>query len=175
MFTIKTTYDLKALTIMARVLRKTLRKGHSILTRIVTSALIAALLFIVVGYFLIGEVAENLFMLAFDVGIIVLLLLIMLMEDTLNGWIAGKQMLPGGRDRKPTFEADNYIITAAAVTSTFTYGQIMAICETEEYIVFFLSKKHGQIFNKRGLQDGDWQDFRAFIMERTGKPIQNIK
>ena len=99
----------------------------------------------------------------------------MLMEDTLNGWIAGKQMLPGGRDGKTTFEADNYIITTAAVTSTFTYGQIMAICETEEYIVFFLSKKHGQIFNKRGLQDGDWQDFRAFIMERTGKPIQNIK
>ncbi len=175
MFTVKTTYDLKTLTVMARALRKTLRKGHSILTRIITSAFIAALLFIVVGYFLIGEVGENLFMLAFDVGTIVMLLLIMLMEDTLNGWIAGKQMLPGGRDGETTFEADTYTTTTAAVTSTWTYGQIMAICETEEYFVFFLSKKHGQIFNKKGLQDGDWQDFRAFIMERTGKPIQNIK
>ena len=175
MFTVKTTYDLKTLTVMARALRKTLRKGHSILTRIITSAFIAALLFIVVGYFLIGEVGENLFMLAFDVGTIVMLLLIMLMEDTLNGWIAGKQMLPGGRDGETTFEADTYTTTTAAVTSTWTYGQIMAICETEEYFVFLLSKKHGQIFNKKGLQDGDWQDFRAFIMERTGKPIQNIK
>lgn len=175
MFTAKTTYDLKALTIMARALRKTLQKGHSILTRIVTSAFIAALLFIVVGYFLIGEVGENLFMLAFDVGIIVLLLLIMLMEDTLNGWIASKQMLLGARDGETTFEADSYTTTTAAVTSTWTYGQIVAVCETEEYIVFFLSKKHGQIFSRKGLQDGDWQDFRNFIMEKTGKTIQYIK
>ena len=160
---------------MAHALRKTLRKGHSILTRIITSAFIAALLFIVVGYFLIGEVAENLFTLAFDVGIIVLLLSIMLMEDTLSGWIAGKQTLPGGRDGKTTFEADSYTTTTAAVTSTFTYGQIMAVCETEEYIVFFLSKKHGQIFSRKGLQDGDWQDFRDFVIEKTGKPIQYIK
>ena len=89
------------------------------------------------GYFLIGEVAENLLMLAFDVGIIVLLLLIMLMEDTLNGWIAGKQTLPGAGDGETTFAADSYTTTTAAVTSTWTYGQIMAICETEEYIVFF--------------------------------------
>lgn len=175
MFTVKTTYDLEALTVMARALRKTLRKGHSILTRIVTSAFIAALLFVVIGFFLIGEADENLAVLAFDVGVIVLLLLIMLKEDLLNGWIAGKQMLLGARDGETTFEADSYTITTAAVTSTWTYGQIMSICETEEYIVFFLSKKHGQIFNKRGLQDGDWQDFRNFIMEKTGKPIQNIK
>lgn len=76
-------------------------------------------------------------LLAFDVGIMVLLLLIMLMEDTLNGWIAGKQTLPGARDGEATFGTDSYTITTAAVTSTFTYGQIMAICKTEEDIVFF--------------------------------------
>lgn len=175
MFTVKTTYDLKALTIMARALRKTLRKGRSIFNRIFTCAVIAALLFIVVGHFLIGEAGENMVLLAFDVGIMVLLLLIMLMEDTLSGWIAGKQTLPGARDGEATFETDSYTIITAAVTSTFTYGQIMAICETEEYIVFFLSKKHGQIFSRKGLKDGDWQDFRAFIMEKTGKSIQYIK
>ena len=175
MFTVKTTYDLKALTIMARALRKTLRKGRSIFNRIFAFAVIVALLFIVVGYFLIGEVAENLSTLAFDVGIIVLLLLIMLMEDTLSGWIAGKQMPPVARDGETTFEADSYTTTTAAVTSTWTYGQIVAVCETEEYIVFFLSKKHGQIFSRKGLQDGNWQDFRNFIMEKTGKTIQYIK
>lgn len=175
MFTVKTTYDLKALTIMARALRKTLRKGHSILTHIVTSAFIAALLFIVVGYFLIGEAGENLLMLAFDVAIIVLLLLIMLMEDTLNGWIAGKQTLPRARDGETTFEADSYTTTTTAVTSTFTYGQILSICETEEYFVFFLSKKHGQIFDKNGFQDGDVRNFRRFIMDKTGKTILLIK
>lgn len=175
MFTVKTTCDLKALTIMARALHKTLRKGHSILTRIVTSAFIAALLFIVVGFFLIGEAGENMVMLAFDVGIIVLLFLIMLMEDTLNGWIAGKQMLPGAREVETIFEAGSFTATTAAVKSTWTYGQIVSICETEEYFVFFLSKKHGQIFDKNGFQDGDVRNFRRFIMDKTGKTILLIK
>lgn len=175
MFTVKTICNLKALTIMARALRKTLRKGHSIFTRIVTSAFIAALLFIVIGYFLIGEAGDNLVMLAFDVGIIVLLFLIMLMEDTLNGWIAGKQMLPGAREVETVFEADSYTATTAVVKSTFTYEQIISICETKEYIVFFLSKKHSQIYDKKGFQDGNLQDFRLFITEKTGKAIQHIK
>ncbi len=175
MFTVKTTYDLKALTIMSRALRKTLRKGHNILTRIFTSAVIAALLFIVVGFFLIGEAGENMVMLAFDVGVIVLLFLIMLMEDTLNGWIAGKQMLPGAREVETIFEAGSFTATTAAVKSTWTYGQIVSICETEEYFVFFLSKKHGQIFDKNGFQDGDVRNFRRFIMDKTGKTILLIK
>lgn len=175
MFTVKTTCDLKALTIMVRALRKTLRKGHSILTRIFTSAFIAALLFIVVGFFLIGEAGENMVMLAFDVGVIVLLFLIMLMEDTLNGWIAGKQMLLGARDVETVFDADSFTATTAAVKSTWTYGQIVSICESEEYFLFFLSKKHGQIYNKKGFQDGDLQDFQRFITEKTGKAIQHIK
>ena len=99
----------------------------------------------------------------------------MLTEDTLNGWIAGKQMLPGAREVETVFEADSFTATTAAVKSTWTYGQILSICETEEYFVFFLSKKHGQIFDKNGFQDGDVRNFRRFIMDKTGKTILLIK
>ena len=98
MFTIQTTYNQKALTVMARALRKTLRKRHSILTRIFTSALIAVFILFVASYFLIGEAGENIFTLTCYIVTIVLLTLIILMEDNLNGWIAGKQMIPNAKE-----------------------------------------------------------------------------
>lgn len=175
MFTIQTTYNQKALTVMACALRKTLRKRHSILTRIFTSALIAVFILFVASYFLIGEAGENIFTLAFYIGTIVILSLIMLMEDNLNGWIAGKQMLPNAKEAQTFFEADNYTNATAAIKSACTYEQIKVICETKGYIVFFLSKKHGQVFDKKGFQNGDLQSFRTFIMDKTGKAIQYIK
>lgn len=175
MFTTKSSYNLKSLTVMARALRKTLRRGRSIATRIFTAAVISALLFIVVGLFLIGEVSENIGMLAVDVGIIVFLVLTMLLEDVLNGWTAERQTMPNARDAEVVFNSDDYTVTTAVTQSTLTYKQIVSICETKEYIIFFLSKKHGQIFEKSGFQNCDLQDFRAFIMDKTGKAIQYIK
>lgn len=175
MFMIQTTCNRKALTAMARALRKTLGKRHSILTRIFISVLIAAFILIVASYFLIGEAGENIFALAFYIGTIVILSLIMLMEDTLNGWIAEKQMLPNTGEIQTVFETVNYTNATAAVKSIFTYEQIKVICETKEYMIFFLSKKHGQIFDKKGFQNGDLQSFRTFIMDKTGKAIQYIK
>lgn len=175
MFTITTTYNLKAFTVLARTLRKTLRKGRSIATRIFTLAMIAVLLFIVVGSFLIGEAKENIGSLAVDFGIAVFLVLTMLLEDVLNGWLTERQMLPNGRESEAIFGPDEYTILTANAKSTWTYPHILSICETKEYIVFFLSKKHGQIFEKAGFQSGDLQDFRIFIMEETGKGIQYVQ
>ena len=174
MFIFKTTYNQEALAVMARTLRKTLRKRHSILTRIFISVLIAIFLFVVVNYFLIGEAGENIFTLVCYIGTIIILFLIILMEDNLNGWIAGKQMPPNTKEALTFFEEDTYTNATAAVKSMFTYEQIKVICETKEYIVFFLSKKHGQIFDKKGFQNGDLQNFRIFIREKTGKAIQYI-
>lgn len=98
MFTLQTTYNQKALTVMAHALRKTLRKRHSILTRIFISALIAVFILFVASYFLIGEAGENIFTLTCYIVTIVLLTLIILMEDNLNGWIAGKQMIPNAKE-----------------------------------------------------------------------------
>lgn len=175
MFTIQTTCNQKALTVMARALRKTLRKRHSILTRIFTSVLIAVFILIVASYFLIGEAGEKIFTLACYIVTIVLLALIIFMEDNLNGWIAGKQALPNAREVQTIFEADSYTNVTAAVKSVFTYKQIKVICETKEYIVFFLSKKHGQVFDKKGFQSGDLHSFRTFIIDKTGKNFQYIK
>lgn len=175
MYTIKTTYNLKSLTVLARTLRKTLRKGRSIATRIFTSAVIAALLFIVAVFFMIGEAGENIVMLAFDVGIIVVLFLTMQLEDVLNGWITERQMLPNGRESEAIFGPDEYTITTANAKSIWTYQHIISICETKEYITFFLSTKHGQIFEKGGFQGRNLQEFRAFIMKKSGKAIQYTK
>ena len=172
MYKIKTTYNLKAFTVLARTLRQTLRKGKSIATRIFTSAVIAALLFIVVGFFLIGEVKENIGVLAFDVGVIVVLVLTMLLEDVLNAWITESQLLPNARESEAVFGPDEYTITTADAKSTWTYQHVISICETKEYIIFFLSTKHGQIFEKGGFRGGNLQAFRTFIMKKTGKVIQ---
>lgn len=175
MFIIKTNCNQKALAAMARALRKTLQKRSNILTRIFVSVLIAVILLIIVDDFLMGTALENIFVLMGNSTIVVFLFLILLLEDRLNGWIAGKQILPNAKEVESIFEEDGYTNVTAAVTSTFAYSQIQAVCEMEGYFVFFLSKKHGQVFDKKGFQEGDLQGFRTFIEEKTGKVIQYIR
>lgn len=164
---IRTKYDLPALTAMARGLRKTVRRRRSRITRIF------GLLVVALGLFL------GLITLRLDppevgwpsVIVSVLLAAVMLTEDRVNGFFAKNKVLPGTEDVLIRFDPEEYTSYTQVGESKWHYGNIQAIAEGERYLVLALSKRHAQAFDKQGFIQGDIEQLRALLTEKTGLPI----
>ena len=74
----------------------------------------------------------------------------LLFEDRINGALGLRLVLPDTR-------------------------QIQAVCETEDYFLLLLSRRHGQIYSKAGFTQGTLEAFRTFIAEKTGLPVPYIQ
>ena len=106
---------------------------------------------------------------------LLVVILVSLFEDRLNAWFARKRLLPGTEHAVATFEEDGYVSATGVTESRFSYAQIVAVAETARYFVFALSSHHTQAYDKRTIRGGSVEDFRAFIAEKTGKLVENIK
>ena len=168
-FTFETQYNTKTMTIMAKALRKTIRKKHS------RRSHIFGWIVTILGSFL---VIKNF---AFDfrtiiTSIAILMILgALLFEDRLNGYIAKKRLLPGTEKAVSVFTENGFISTTDVGKSEWNYDKIMLIAETADFLVFVFSASHAQLYDKRHLQGGTVDDFRRFIEQATGKQVQAIK
>ena len=168
-FAFETQYNTKAMTTMARALRKTIRKMHS------RRSHIFGWIVTVLGVLLI---IKNF---ALDFGTIITSIAILvilgafLFEDRLNGYIAKKRLLHGTEKVVSVFSEEGFISTSDIGKSEWNYDKIMLIAETADFFVFVFSANHAQLYDKRHLQGGTADDFRHFIEQATGKPVQPIK
>ncbi len=144
----ETDYNMETLTAMAKGLRKTVRRKRSRRVHIFAAVVL------VLG---------------------ILTILATVFEDRLNAWFARKRLLPGTEHAAATFEEDGYVSATGVTESRFSYAQIVAVAETARYFVFALSSHHTQAYDKRTIRGGSVEDFRAFIAEKTGKLVENIK
>jgi len=172
-FVIQTTYDRKALTVMARTLRKTLRRKGSR-----RSAVFGSLVVILAGVLLFAKLGSGA---GFDAGDAVtptaacVIVVTFFAQDFLNGWLAGRKMLPGTERGETVFTEEGFVTTTAAAETHWNHTQIKAAYETKDYFVFFLSNRHGQVYDKTGFLEGTPDTFRTFIQEKTGRPVEYIK
>ena len=169
-FTFETQYNAKTMASMAKALRKTIRKKHSrrshIFGWIVT--VLAFLLLISKGFALdFRTIATSIAILA--------ILIALLFEDRINGYVAKKRLLPGTEKAVAAFSESGFISTTEIGKSEWNYDKIMLIAETAGFFVFIFSASHAQLYDKRHLQGGTVDDFRRFIEAATGKQIQSIK
>ena len=168
-FVFETDYDRKAMTAMAKGLRKTVRKKHSRRSHIfgwIVSAL---------GLLLSWPSEE---VKASDVLVwaaIAVMLGALLFEDRLNGYFARKKMLPGTSHAKAIFTEDGYRSETQMGNTEWKYENITAMAETKDYFVFLFSKNHAQVYDKRTLTGGTADEFRAFMQEKTEKAIEIVK
>lgn len=168
-FVFETDYDRKAMTAMAKGLRKTVRKKHSRRSHIFG--------WIVIGLGLLlswpsGDMNRG------DVVTwiaIAVMLGALLFEDRLNGYFARKKMLPGTSHAKAIFTEDGYRSETQMGNTEWKYENITAMAETKDYFVFLFSKNHAQVYDKRTLTGGTADEFRAFMQEKTGKAIEIVK
>lgn len=171
MFTIEQTYDFAVLTALCRAARKTVRRVWRVLRAVFWGILAAgALLFA-------ATLALNMYE-PNDIGMpisLAALLLLLTFEDKLNAWVTQKRMLPGTAHSVTVFADDAYTVTTDTTETKYQYENITSLCETERYFIFFLGKRHGQVFDKQGFQQGDPDAFRVWLEEKTGKTFQKIK
>ncbi|MBR3841174.1 MAG: YcxB family protein [Erysipelotrichales bacterium] len=171
-FKFETAYNQEAVTIMAKALRKTIRKKHSTRSHIlgVIVAVIAILLTLPIG--------DKEFTLNFKTIITWLAALVivgaLVFEDRLNGYIARKRMLPGLAKSSVTFSEDSYYSETALGNSEFKYTNIIMLVESSDYFIFIFSPNHAQIYNKNSITGGTMEEFREFIKGVTKLEIHNI-
>lgn len=168
----ETDYNMETLTAMAKGLRKTVRKKRSRRVHIFAAVVLVLGILTILATVAGGEPLGA-------SGVVTLLallvvILVSLFEDRLNAWFARKRLLPG-TEHAATFEEDGYVSATGVTESRFSYAQIVVIAETARYFVFALSSHHTQAYDKRTIRGGSVEDFRAFIAEKTGKLVENIK
>ena len=171
--TFETTYNQKAMTTMARALRKTVRKKHSrrshIFGWIIT--VLTVLLALPIGE---REVVFN-FRTVITWAVIIIIVATLLFEDWINGYIARKRMLPGTAFALCTFGEDDYVSETKAGKTEWKYENIETIAETKDYFVFLFGKNHAQVYDKNSLQGGSIEEFRTFLVKKTEKEIWSVK
>lgn len=172
-FKIETTYNQKALTAMAKGLRKTIRKKRSKRSHIFgwIVVMLALLLSLIPG--------ENGFEITFKTIVTwltgALIIVVMIWEDALNGYIARKRMLPGTEKVTARFDDNGYYSEAEFAKSEWKYEKIQRIAETKKYFVFVFNQSHAQVYSKKRLTGGSVEEFRGFIEAKTGKSVEQIK
>lgn len=169
-FVFETDYNLKAMTAMARGLRKTVRKKRSCRTRIF--GWIVIVLALLLSW--VSEGNDGTGTLVTWIAVVVMVLT-MLLEDLLNGYFAQKQMLPGTAHSKAVFAVEGYCSETVMGNTEWKYENITTVAEMKDYFVFLFDKNHAQIYDKRTLSGGTVEDFRMFIQEKTGKTVETVK
>lgn len=171
-FVFETAYTARALTVMARAVRKTVRKKHSRRSHIFGWIVLLFALFLALP---IGE--EEFVLEARDIvtlAVSLILLLVLIFEDRLNGFIAGKRMLPGTGHSSAVFGEENYVSTTEMGKTQWFYDKIDVLAETADYFVFVFGNNHAQVYDKTSISGGTADEFRSFITEKTGKTVQKI-
>lgn len=171
-FRCETAYDQEAISVMAKVLRKTARRKRS------KRSHIFGVIVIMLALLLTLPLGDKEFVLDFRTVITwlvaAILLFTLIFEDKINGYIARKRMLPGLSKAAVTFKENGYHSETEIGSSDFKYSTIALLAETKDYFVFVFSQSHAQIYSKKSLTGGTVDEFREFIANATGKEIQKV-
>lgn len=168
---VKTVYDQRAMTAMAKGLRRTVRRKHNRISRIIAGIIIALGLVTGIAPALL-EPGEGPQWLCLFVSL--LLLVILCTEDRVNGFLARKKNLPGASEVEAVFEEEGYTTMAQIGTTVWKYEAIRAMAESERYLVFALSNRHAQVYDKQGITQGTPEELTALLKEKTGLPIVKL-
>lgn len=169
-FVFETDYNAEAMTVMARALRKTVRKKRSRRTHFFGWLVIA------LGLWLSWPAGQGV-----DAGDVVtwialaVMLTVLLLEDRINGALARRRMLPGTARAKAIFTEEGYRSETDMGSTEWKYENISVMARAGDYFVFLFGRNHGQVFDRRTLTGGTAEEFAAFLQEKTGLTVQTVK
>ena len=171
-FICKGEYNHKTMAVMAKVLRKTVRKKKSRRAHIFGWG-IAATGLLLCCYRVLQDGGLGIQTVITGAAVFVIVFTL-LMEDRINGYAARKRLLPGTEQGRTVFSDDGFSTVTEIGESQWKYDKIQVIAECGSYIVFVFSSSHGQIYDKESIEGGTIEQFRQFLEAKTGKQIQEV-
>lgn len=168
-FTCQTIYDLQTLTVMARTVRKTVRKAAARRARGLAGGSI--LLFLVL---LCASLDTPCVWVGYALAIAALLLLIW-KEDACSAFLSRKCAFPGSEPVHTVFHADCYESQISGVSVRWPYSSVRLLVEDAHFFIFILGQECAQAYDKAYLAGGSKAAFRRFLEEQTGKSIQTLE
>ncbi len=172
-FIFETAYNQKALAAMAKGVRKTARKKRTKRSHIFGWIVIALAILLA-----LADIKDGIEFTASRIITLLsalIILIVLLFEDKINGYVARKRLLPGTEKSKVAFTEEGFYSETEAGKSEWNYDRILILAETKDYFIFVFSSSHAQVYDKNNLSGGTVDEFRKFIRERTGKPITSVK
>lgn len=170
--TVETVYDQRTMTAMAGALRKTIRKKHS------RRAHRFGIAVVVLGVLLLGVNLRNGQLLTVQSGLTLLavsaILVTLLFQDAINGFLAGKRILPGTEAAETRFYEDCYVTETKAGITEWRYDRIQVLAESKGYLIFVLGQNHAQAYDLKQISGGAKEDLIAFLEKRTGKQVVSV-
>ena len=170
-FAFETVYNQKALTAMAKAVRKTTRAKRSRKSHIIGWALVVLAALITVMAVMIKEFSFNT---VITVTAAVVVAVVLVFEDSINAYLAGKRMVKGLETAKVEFKDSGFVSATELGTTEFNYSIIKAIAHTGDYIIFVLDKNHAQAYDLTSITNGTVQQFTEFVEDKTGIKVQKI-
>lgn len=171
-FTCKGEYNNKTMAVMAKVLRKTVRKKKSRRSHIFGWGIAVAGLLLC--FYQVSQDGGLGIQTVITGAAVFVIMFTLLMEDRINGYAARKRLLPGTERGKTVFSDDGFSTVTEIGRSQWKYDKIQVIAESGSYIVFVFSSSHGQIYDKECMEGGTIEQFRQFLETKTGKQIQEV-
>ncbi len=172
-FIFETVYNQRALTTMAKGIRKIARKKRTKRSHIFGWIVIALALLLALADIKDGFVLTANKIITLVAALVIFIVLIF--EDRINGYVARKRMLPGTEKSTVKFVEEGFYSETEAGKSEWNYDRILILAETKDYFIFVFSSSHAQVYDKNNLSGGTVEEFRKFICERTGKTMTTIK
>lgn len=80
-----------------------------------------------------------------------------------------------GMVQKFYFEDKRLVAQTSAEQVTHGYDAFQTVAESQDYYALFLNKHFGYILPKKGFFEGDPAALRAFLEEKSGKPVRSVK
>lgn len=172
-FKLSSTYDQRAFTAMARALRKTIRQKRSRRSHVL--GWIVIVLGTLLSFSSIRAASAVQFKDVVTWAALLVVLIALIAEDSLNGYLARKRVLPGMEAASTLFREDSYETTTNIGKTEWKYDKINLLAETPDYFVFIFSASHAQVYEKSHIEGGTADEFRQFMEEKTGMSFQPVK
>ena len=171
-YTFETVYNPKACAAMAKALRKTFRRKRSRYTRACGCiALVVGAVLVIPWYrgyeFDLSTVVTLLAMAA--------ILIVLLFEDRINGFLAYKHMLPGTTKNTAVFSEEGFTTQNEAGETRWQYNKVLKAVRLGDYYILLFSKNHGQVYDARSMKGGDGAGFERMLEEKTGGAVERLR
>ena len=171
MIIIQTTINQRAMTALAKMTRKTVRRGRNGPVRLMAWFVVLLETYLTVIYIRAGLGGWQMNLLLGGI-----MLACILGEDWVNGAIGLRRTAPEEREVNAAFQDDRcYVCRSQAGERWWLYSQIRVVVETRDYFALLLDRKHGQVYDKKGFTWGTEEEFRALIQKKTGLKIQVVR